>query len=151
MDAFAIATGSLQIISVCAQCTVSLAKWIGEVTTVDSRIEAFISEIESLSATYNALEANLRSPAMQDAAQNADDSTGGSLWKGIALSISDCKDTMVILQRILHHIEGNSNSRLRRPYKQFRESLVSGDIARLRQRIQFFNSTMALPLQMLTM
>lgn len=145
-----IATGTLQIISLCAQCTVALARWIGEVKTVDDRIEAFIGEIDSLSATYNALESNLRSPAMRHVALTAEESAGGSLWKQVARSMSDCEDTMVILHRYLRNIEGSSSGRLRRPYKQFKESIMAGDIARLRQRIQFFNSTLALPLQMLT-
>ena len=68
----------------------------------------------------------------------------------IASLIKDCENTMVILNQILESLSASSGNVFRRPCRQFRESLVSGDIARLRQRIQLFNSTLTLPLQMIT-
>jgi hypothetical protein len=55
MDPLSITVGSLQIVSLCAQSTVALAQWVGDVKTVDERIDAFSTEIKALSATYEAL------------------------------------------------------------------------------------------------
>ena len=149
MDPLSITVGSLQIVSLCAQSTVALAQWVGDVKTVDERIGAFSTEIKALSATYEALHHSLRSPAMLRAARASEYSSGGQLWRQIASLIKDCENTMVILNQILESLSTSGNV-FRRPYRQFRESLVSGDIARLRQRIQLFNSTLTLPLQMIT-
>src|SRR5277367_573281 len=146
MDPLSITVGSLQIVSLCAQSTVVLAQWIGDVKTVD----AFSTEIKALSTTYEALHHSLRSPVMLRAARASEYSSGGQLWRQIASLIKDCENTMVILNQILESLGTSSGNVFRRPYRQFCESLVSGDIARLRQRIQLFNSTLTLPLQMIT-
>lgn len=70
--------------------------------------------------------------------------------KQVTQSLKDCKTTMEAVIKILEYIDGNQKGLLRRPQKQLKESLVSGDLANLRQRIQFFNSTINLPLQMIT-
>ena len=150
MDPLSITVGSLQIVSLCAQSTVALAQWVGDVKTVDERIDAFSTEIKALSATYEALHHSLRSPVMLRAARASEYSSGGQLWRQIASLIKDCENTMVILNQILESLSTSSGNVFRRPCRQFRESLVSGDIARLRQRIQLFNSTLTLPLQMIT-
>jgi hypothetical protein len=150
MDPLSIAVGSLQVVSLCAQSTVALAQWIGDVKNVDERIDAFSTEIKALSATYEALNHSLRSPAVLKAAIASEHSSGGQLWRQIASLAKDCENTMAILNQILESLSTSSGNVFRRPYRQFRESLVSGDISRLRQRIQLFNSTLTLPLQMIT-
>ena len=147
MDPLSITVGALQIISFCAQCT----GWIANLKTVDERIQAFASEIETLSATHDALTKALQSPAMVAVARAAEQNAGGDLWKQVILSLNDCKNTMAAVQKILEYIDQNSKGLLRRPHKQFKESLAAGDLAQLRQRIQFFNSTLSLPLQMMTL
>ena len=146
MDPLSITVGALQIISFCTQC----AGWIANLKTVDERIQSFASEIEKLSATHEALRKAFQSPAMIAVARAAEESAGGDLWKQITRSLDDCRNTMAEVKKILDYIDGNSKGLLRRPQKQLRESLASGDLANLRQRIQFFNSTISLPLQMMT-
>src|SRR5271156_5576831 len=101
MDPLSITVGSLQIVSLCAQSTVALAQWVGDVKTVDERIGAFSTEINALSATYEALLHSLRSPAMLRAARASEYSSGGQLWRQIASLIKDRENTMVILNQIL--------------------------------------------------
>ena len=146
MDPLSITVSALQIISFCTQCT----GWIARLKTVDERIQAFASEIGTLSATHEALTKAFQSPAMIAVARAAEENAGGELWKQINRSLNDCKFTMAAVKKILEYIDANSKGLMRRPQKQFKESLASGDLANLRQRIQFFNSTISLPLQMMT-
>lgn len=146
MDPLSITVAALQIIGFCAQCT----GWIAHLKSVDERVQAFATEIEALSATHAALTKALESPTMVAAARAAEQNAGGDLWKQVAQSLEDCKTTMAAVIKILDYIDGNQKGLLRRPQKQLKESLVSGDLANLRQRIQFFNSTINLPLQMIT-
>lgn len=146
MDPLSITVGTLQIISFCAQC----AGWIASLKNVDERVQAFASEIETLSAHHDALTKALQSPGMIAVARAAEQNAGGDLWKQVMFSLNDCKNTMEAVANILRDIDRNSRGPLRRPQKQLKESLAAGDLAKLRQRIQFFNSTISLPLQIMT-
>src|SRR2546423_3053895 len=101
MDPLAIAVGSLQIVSLCAQSTVALPQWIGDVKNVDERIDAFSTEIKALSANYEALNHSLRSPVVLKVAIASEYSSGGQLWRQIASLAKDCKNTMVTLHSAL--------------------------------------------------
>src|SRR5271155_1136037 len=121
-----ITTGTLQVVTCCASCIFTIAQWVEKVKTVDQRIQDFMNELEALRATHNALHTSLRSPGMQAAAQTAEQNSGNELWERISKSLSDCKSTMEKLQKILKDINVSTRNPLRKPIKQFQESLEHG-------------------------
>ena len=60
MDPLSIAVGSLQVVSLCAQSTVALAQWIGDVKNVDERIDAPIRDFLARSQQDGKLDRDLR-------------------------------------------------------------------------------------------
>jgi hypothetical protein len=154
MDPLSIAAGSLTIAKLCATCIVSLTIWVGEVRGIDGRIEALCAEIRNLSQTLDALNNSLGLPEMLRAAEAADATSEGELWKQLQMSLDDCKSTMEQLRDVLDKLKKPSGRGLRlfrRPITQFKESLEAGTIALLRERIIFFNTSLALPLQMMNL
>lgn len=154
MDPLSITAGSLTIAKLCATCIVSLTTWVGEVRAIDGRIEAFCTEIRSLTQTLDALNSSLLLPEMLRAAQAADSTSEGELWRQLHISLDDCRTTMEQLREILDSLKkplGRGLRLFRRPVSQFKESLEAGTIALLRERIIFFNTSLALPLQMMNL
>lgn len=149
MDPVSIAAAAGSIILCCGQITFILTQWIGRLKTIDERIQTFINEIQSLSATHDALQKSLQQPAMVAAARSAEQNAGAGLWKQVQRSLNDCKTTIEQLKKVLNDINPNSGGLFRRPVQTFKERLVSGDVAELRQRLVLFNSTLSLPLQMI--
>lgn len=149
MDPVSIAAATASIILSCGQITFTLTQWIGRLKTIDERTQTFINEIQSLSATHDALQKSLQQPAMVAAARSAEHNAGAGLWKQVQRSLNDCKATIEQLKKVLNDINPNSGGLFRRPVQTFKERLVSGDIAELRQRLVLFNSTLSLPLQMI--
>ena len=149
MDPLSITSAAGAIIVSCSQITFTLMQWIGRLKTIDERIQTFVNEIQSLSATQDALRKSLQQPAMVAAARSAEQNAGARLWKQVQCSLNDCETTVERLRNVLNDINQNSGTFFRRPLQTFRESLVSGDIAELRQRLLLFNSTLSLPLQMI--
>jgi tetratricopeptide (TPR) repeat protein len=148
MDPFSIITGSLQVASVCSQCTITIIKWVGDVRTVDQRIRGFYDEVIALKATYEGLEESLRSPLMVEAARVANQTSDGAhLWTQVRIALDDSTKTMKRIKHVLDDISKHTGP-LRRVKSQLTESLTNGELSRLRQRIQFFNATISLPIQM---
>lgn len=148
MDPFSISVGALQIAGVCSQITISIIKWVGDVRTVDSRIRGFYDEILALSATYEGLEESLRSPLMIEAARVANQTSDGAhLWAQVRIALDDSTKTVNRIKSVLDDISRHTGP-LRSVKKQLTESLSHGELGRLRQRIQFFNATISLPIQM---
>lgn len=148
MDPFSLTAGALQIAGACAQCTVTIIKWVGDVRTVDARISSFCDEVAALQATYEGLERSLSSPLMAEAARVAyQTSDGAHLWAQIKEALNDSRRTMKRVNEVLTNIARTSGFG-RRIKTQLQESLASGELSRLRQRIQFFNSALSLPIQM---
>ncbi|RVX66444.1 hypothetical protein B0A52_09674 [Exophiala mesophila] len=148
MDPFSLTAGAIQIAAACAQCTVTIIKWVGDVRTVDARISSFCDEVSALRATYEGLEHSLSSPLMAEAARIASKtSDGGPLWLQIREILDDSKKTMKRVNEVLTHIASTSGF-ARRIKAQLQESLASGELLYLRQRIQVFNSSLSLPIQM---
>ncbi|KAK5056634.1 hypothetical protein LTR84_012166 [Exophiala bonariae] len=148
MDPFSLTAGALQIAGACAQCTVTIIKWVGDVRTVDARISSFCDEVAALQATYEGLERSLSSPLMAEAARVANQTSDGAhLWTQIKEALNDSKRTMRRVNDVLTNIARTSGFG-RRVKTQLQESLASGELSRLRQRIQFFNSALSLPIQM---
>jgi hypothetical protein len=107
MDPLSIAAGSLTIAKLCATCIVSLTTWVGEVRAIDGRIEAFCAEIRNLSQTLDALNSSLLLPEMVRAAEAADSSSEGELWKQLHMSLNDCRATMEQLREILDSLRNH--------------------------------------------
>ncbi|KAK5552731.1 hypothetical protein LTR46_009146 [Exophiala xenobiotica] len=148
MDPFSITSGALQIAGACAQITITIIKWVGDVRTVDARISSFCDEVAALRTTYEGLERSLSSPLMAEAARVASQTSDGfHLWKQIQETLNDSKRTVKRVNEVLNHI-GQTSGFGRKIRAQLQESLSSGELSRLRQRIHFFNSALALPIQM---
>jgi hypothetical protein len=154
MDPLSITTASLTIAKLCAQCVVSLALWVGEVRTIDDRVESFCAEIKNLSSNLDSLHNALQTPEALQAANEADNGAFADLWKQLDISLGDCEKTMKQLRDILENLKvgfGVKARLFRKPIKQFRESLESGEISTLRERVLFFTSSLALTMQMLNL
>lgn len=148
MDPFSLTAGALQIAGACAQCTVAIIKICGDIRTVDARISSFCDEVTALQATYEGLEKSLSSPLMAEAARIANQTTDGAqLWIQIKEALNDSKRTMKRVNEILAHITKTSGFG-RKVKTHLHESIASGELSRLRQRIQFFNAALSLPIQM---
>lgn len=147
MDPLSITDGSISIIHLCARSTISLSRWPGTKQTTNEQIYSFCGEIRALSATYDALNNKLRSPAMASAAQLG--SSGGGLWQHIAMSIKDCENTMVLLNEILNKFSSDSADLYQQTYQLFGASLHYGDLSRLRQRVPIFDNFLAFLLQLI--
>ncbi|KAJ9611534.1 hypothetical protein H2200_004718 [Cladophialophora chaetospira] len=154
MDPLSITTGSLTIAKLCAQCIISLAVWVGEVRSVDERVELFCAEIKNLSSNLDAVNNTLLMPEFVQATNEASKMAIVDLWKQLKVSLGDCEKTMEQLRDILDSLKagfGKGAGLFRRPIKQFRESLESGEISTLRERILFFTSSLGLTIQMLNL
>jgi Ankyrin repeats (3 copies)/Ankyrin repeats (many copies)/Tetratricopeptide repeat len=148
MDPFSVAVGALQIAGVCSQCTVTIIKFIGEIRTAEERIRGFYEEVIALKSTYEGLEESLRSPIMVEAARVANQTSDGAhLWAQVRIALDDSTKTMNRIKLLLDEISKKTGP-LRRFKSQLQESLTNGELSRLRQRIQFFNATVALPINM---
>jgi len=150
MEVMGALASSLQIVSQCVQVTITMAKWIESVKTVDDRIGSFINEVKALQATYEGLNQSLREPSMLEAARNTNRDAGGHLWAQLSQTLHDCEKTMVAITNVLRRIQDASG--LFRPVvKQLKEELTSGELARLREQVVLFNSSLQLPMQMISL
>ncbi|EXJ60482.1 hypothetical protein A1O7_04635 [Cladophialophora yegresii CBS 114405] len=148
MDPFSLTAGALQIASACAQCTVTIIKICGDIKSVDARVSSFCDEVGALRATYDGLEKSLSSPLLLEAARVASRTSDGShLWKQIRDALDDSTKTMRRVNEILIQITKASGF-ARKVKAHLTESLHTGELSRLRQRIQFFNAALSLPIQM---
>ena len=148
MDPFSLTAGALQIAGACAQCTVTIIKICGDIKSVDARISSFCDEVRALRGTYEGLEKSLSSPLLLEAARVASSTSDGAhLWKQIRDALDDSKKTMRRVNDILIQITKASGF-ARRVKAHLTENLHHGELSRLRQRIQFFNAALSLPIQM---
>jgi hypothetical protein len=147
MDPITIATTSIAIAKLSAQCIVALTTWVGEVKTADERIEGFCAEIENQSSTLDALNGCLDRPEFNvldkdesDTSINANASSWESLCAQLKVSLDYYEKTTEQLRTTLEGLKtgfGTAWKIFRRPIKQFRESLEAGQISILRERILF--------------
>jgi hypothetical protein len=154
MDPLSITTASLTIAKLCAQCVISLTVWVGEVRNVDERIESFCTEIKNLSSNLDALNNAILAPEVMQITLETNMLAVADLWEQLQVSLSDCENTMKQLRAILSELKnglGVKAGLFRKPIKQFRESLESGQISTLRERILFFSSSLGLTIQMLNL
>lgn len=151
MDPLTTTTGSIQIVHLCARSKISLTRWTGKVRAIDEHVDAFCSEINSLSATYEALNNGLRAPGPNSRARILEHVSDERMWQQLSYSIKDCENSMLVLNDILKKFLVDLGNPFRQGHEQFGESISSGDISRLRQRIRLFKIVLALPLQMTTM
>ena len=148
MDPFSLTSGALQIAGACAKCTVTIIKICGDIKSVDARISCFCDEVSALRATYESLERSLSTPLLLEAARVASQTSDGApLWRQIKDALDACKKTMKRVNDILDQITKTSGF-ARRVKAHLQENLHTGELSRLRQRIQFFNAALSLPIHM---
>ncbi|KAJ9663831.1 hypothetical protein H2198_000591 [Neophaeococcomyces mojaviensis] len=150
MEVVGALASSLQIVSQCGQVTMTIIKWAESVRTVDERVASFVHEVNTLKLTYESLRRSLENPSMLEAARNTNRDVGGHLWTQMSLTLKDCERTMVAITNVLRRIQTSSNL-LRSVIRQLRESLHSGELVRLREQVIMFNSSLQLPMQMITL
>ena len=148
MDPFSLTAGALQIASACASCSVTIIKICGDIRSVDARISSFCDEVSALRGTYEGLEKSLSSPLLLEAARIASQTPDGAhLWKQIKDALDASIKTMRRVNEILAQITKASGF-ARRVKAHLQENIHHGELSRLRQRIQFFNAALSLPIQM---
>ncbi|OAL19625.1 hypothetical protein AYO22_09787 [Fonsecaea multimorphosa] len=152
MDPFSLALGALQVAAACVSCTSTVIKIYGDINSIDARIRSFCDEVAALRATYEGLEKSLSSPPLAEAVRVANKTDDGAhLWKQIKDALEDSKNTMKRVNEILNQIlkqTGKISGFVRKVKAHLQENLHNGELSRLRQRIQFFNSALSLPIQM---
>ena len=150
MDPFSITLGAGQIAAGCVQATVSIVKFCGELRTVDARIRGFYDEVVALQTTYEGLAKSLETPIMLEAARVANKTQDGAhLWSQVRVALDDSLRTVNAINIKLDEISKKSGFG-RRVRTVLEEDLKGGELQRLRQRIQFFNATISLPIQMVS-
>ncbi|OAL38144.1 hypothetical protein AYO20_02596 [Fonsecaea nubica] len=148
MDPFSLTAGALQIAAACVSCTSTVIKIYGDINSVDARIRSFCDEVAALRATYEGLEKSLSSPPLAEAVRVANKTDDGAhLWQQIKDALEDSKNTMKRVNEILTQIAKISGF-ARKVKAHLQENLHNGELSRLRQRIQFFNAALSLPIQM---
>ncbi|KAK5085623.1 E3 ubiquitin-protein ligase mib1 [Lithohypha guttulata] len=152
MEVVGVVASSLHLITQCVQITKTIDRWIESVKTVDNRIEAFVFEVGTLRATYESLNLSLKEPSMLEAARNTNRDAGGHLWTHMSRILRDCERTMNGIINVLEKIQDSSRSFFSRSVvKQLKESLNSDELSRLREQVVIFNSSLQLPMQMITL
>lgn len=150
MEAIGALASTLQIVGQCGQVTMTVIRWVESVRTVDERIDAFINEVTTLRTTYESLDRSLRDHSILEAARITNRDVGGHLWTQLSRTLHDCQATMQQIINILAKIQSSSNF-LRPVLKQLKESLYTGELCRLREQVVLFNSSLQLPMQMITL
>lgn len=148
MEAFGLAASALQIVGFCASTTQMIVRWGIDVRTADERIRGFYDEITTLETTYIEVRNCLESPISRNIAMASYKTTDGHrLWNGVRDALNDSYATMTKVRAVLDKIDKSSGI-LRRPKVVFQESVRSGELGHLRERLKYFNSTIALSIQM---
>jgi len=150
MEVIGALASSLQLIAQCGIITMTIIKWYEAVKSVDERVSSFVHEVNCLRLTYEGLRKSLENPSMLEAARNTNRDVGGHLWAQMSLTLKDCERTMVAITDILVKIQSSSNL-LRPVIRQLKESLQSGELVRLRDQVVMYNSSLQLPMQMITL
>ena len=149
MDPFSIIVGSAQVAGACGQATVAIIKFCGDLKTVDARIRGFYDEVIALQTTYDGLSKSLETPVLLEAARVASKTEDGAhLWSQIRIALDDSLRTVKRINQILDGISKKGGF-ARKVKTVLDENLKDGELQRLRQRVQFFNATISLPIQMM--
>jgi Fungal N-terminal domain of STAND proteins len=149
MDPISIAASSAGLAVTCVKISALLYTWIEETRNVDTAVSDFCEETIALSRVLDTISKSLKQSHIIVA------STSGAnqdLWSSLKATLDDCGSTLDKLDQKLEEVKGSAPSglaMLRRPIKHFRLSLKIKDIALFRERIQFYNGAMQLPLQMI--
>ena len=149
MEVVGAIASSLQIVGQCASITMTIIKWVESVKTVDERINSFVHEVTTLRMTYESLKLSLEQPSMLEAARVTNRDVGGHLWGQLARTLKDCHRTVDRITNVLRKIDTNS-SLFKSVLTQLKEQLNTGELARLREEIVMYNSSLQLPMQMIT-
>jgi hypothetical protein len=151
MDPLSIVVAAMTLTKLCGQVITSLYTCVGDIGSIDHRIQGFCDEIKSLGGTVEMLQAALKESLMGDVVRAVDNNTGGRLWSQVEISIADCTSTLETLESIFKRLKATGGRGFRPAFTQFKASLESGEIAVLRGRIGLFAITLGLPLQMISL
>lgn len=151
MDSASITAGAVAIIHSCARSTISLSRWTGTKQTTNQHIKSFCGDLRALSATYDALNNKLRSPAIASACHSLEHELDNGLWQHIAISTKHCENSMLILNGILNKFNSDSADLYQHTYQLFGESMSYGDMSYLRRRIPIFDMILSFLLQLILM
>ncbi|RMZ79651.1 hypothetical protein DV738_g3136, partial [Chaetothyriales sp. CBS 135597] len=117
--------------------------------TVDTRIKGFYDEVIVLRSTYDGLSKSLETPILLEAARVASKTPdGGQLWDQVRIALDDSLHTVNRINQVLDKISKKSGF-ARKVKTVLEENLRDGELYLLRQRVQFFNVTISLPIQMM--
>jgi hypothetical protein len=148
MDPLSIASTSATLVVLCGKCVFHLSHWISEVKEVNNVIQGFSGEIRSLENVLRSLEWTLQSktPAAVDQTINLQ-----NLWVQVNNSMSDTKHVLEKIEKIVMGFGVPSRNFLRKAYTAFRINLQTGDLNKLRERLNLLIGALSLPLQMITL
>ncbi|RMZ87273.1 hypothetical protein DV736_g5503, partial [Chaetothyriales sp. CBS 134916] len=147
MDPFSIVLCAGQIAGGCTQAAATIAKFCDDVKTVDTRIRGFDNEVTAFCSTYEGLSKSLETPILLEAARVASKTPNGAqLWDQVRIALDDSLRTVNRINRVLDTISKKA-SFARKVKTVLGENLRDGELYRLRQRVQFFNVTISLPIQ----
>ncbi|RMZ83984.1 hypothetical protein DV737_g1279, partial [Chaetothyriales sp. CBS 132003] len=153
-SSFSILTDLLLCILPLPQAAVTIVKFCGDVRTVDvrtvdARIGRFYDEVIALHSTYEGLSKSLETPIPLEAARVASKTPDGAqLWDQVQIALDDSLRTVNRINQVLDKISKKAGF-ARKVKTVLEENLRDGELYRLRQRVQFINVTISLPIQMM--
>ena len=151
MDPLSIAASSAALATVCLKVSGFLYTFVDETKNVDTNINEFCEEIVALSRILDSISKSLKETRLIATSQM---DPNGDLWISLRMTLNDCRATLGRLDETLKGVNRPAAfgiSILRRPTKQVMLSLKMKDIGIFRQRIQYYNGAMQLPLQMINL
>ena len=149
MDPLSIAASATGLAVTAAKLSSVLYSWVDETRNVDTNVSGFCEEILSLSRLLEAIGRSIKENPVINAPGLDQDN---ELWSNFNLTLDDCHTTLDKLGQKLEEVQNSTLfglSILRRPVKQIRLSLKMKEIEVYRQRIQYYNGALQLPLQMI--
>jgi hypothetical protein len=151
MDPLSIAASCAGLATACLQISGFLYTFVDDSKNVDTIISGFCEEIVALSRILDSISKSLKENRLIAAAQT---DPNGELWSSLKTTFDDCQATLDDLDKTLKEVNRPAIfgiSILRRPTKQVMLNLKMKDIGLFRQRIQYYNGAMQLPLQMINL
>lgn len=144
MDPLSIASASGSVALVCIRLSKQIYTWVNQAKDVDEEVESFATEVVAYSRVLNAIDQNLRRPAIAEAVRTSE----GDFWSHVKRSLDDCNETLALLEKILGKLGGASNNPFTKVAKNVKLGMAYEKITTLRRQINTYNSTIQLALQM---
>jgi hypothetical protein len=148
MDPLSIAAASTGLAITGIKVSAGLYQWIEDARKIDTTLGALVEEIKSLSRVLDAVS---KSWAQNPGTARSQMDPQGDLWYSVRLTLDECTVTMNDLDKQVEAISNSGFRFLRRPTKHMRLNMKSGEILVLKQRIQSYNGTMQIAMQVLSL